>query len=117
MKASRSLLCALLLSYVPATSFAAESSSLPPPPPAPATSLAAPKSAVEREKAIELPPMIISETSKAPPWLYVAAGDTEYLSRCSAATTRDFVTAQLEVRRMLQVFVPADILASSAVRS
>ena len=76
---------------------------------------AAPKTAVELEKAVELPPMIISETSKAPPWLYVAIGDSEYLSRCSNATTRAFVTAQLEIQQMLRVFVPPDLLAPAVI--
>jgi hypothetical protein len=75
----------------------------------------APLSSVEREAAVELPPMIIAETSKAPPWLYANVGGTEYLSRCSAGTTRSFITAQLEIRRMLEVFVPGDFFAVSAV--
>ncbi len=75
----------------------------------------APLSAVEREVAIELPPMIIAESSKAPPWLYANVGEAEYLSRCSAATTRAYITAQLEIGRMLRVFLPADFLSPVAV--
>lgn len=74
-----------------------------------------PRQPVEPERIIQLPPMIISETSKASPWLYVATEDTEYLSRCSQATTRAFVTAQLEIRQILQLFIPADFFAKSAV--
>jgi hypothetical protein len=114
---SRVLLSLLLTSTAHLTSLAAERPALTPPPASPLTLPTAPKSAVEREKAIELPPMIISETSKAPPWLYVSVGDTEYLSRCTTATTHAFVTSQLEIQRMLQVFVPADLLATSAVSS
>ena len=113
---ARCLLLALFASYLVAVAagLAADSPAIPLP--APTTTLpAAPKSVVEQERAIQLPPMIVSETSKAPPWLYVAVGDTEYLSRCSAATTRAFVTAQLEIRQILQVFVPADLLAAGAV--
>jgi len=75
----------------------------------------APLSAVEREKAIELPPMIIAESSKAPPWLYANVGEAEYLSRCSAATTRAYITAQLEVSRLLRVFLPADFFSPVAI--
>lgn len=76
---------------------------------------AAPLSAVEREAAVELPPMFVAESSKAPPWLYVRVDDTEYLSRCSASATKAYITAQLEIRRMLRVFIPADFLATSTV--
>ncbi len=114
---SRFLFSILLASGVHATSPAAERPVLTPPSSAPLTLPTAPQSAVQREKAIELPPMIISETSKAPPWLYVAVGGTEYLSRCTSATTSAFVTSQLEIQRMLEVFVPADVLATSAVSS
>ena len=70
-----------------------------------------------RDKVVELPPMIISETSTANPWLYVEVGGTEYLSRCSPSTTRAFVTAQLEIRQMLRVFIPPDLLATNAAPS
>src|SRR5438067_2045186 len=76
---------------------------------------AAPLSAVEREAAVELPPMIVAESAKAPPWLYARVGDTEYLSRCSVSTTKAYITAQLEIRQMLRVFMPADFFATSAV--
>lgn len=75
----------------------------------------APLSAVEREQAIELPPMIVAESSKAPPWLYAHVGEVEYLSRCSVATTRAFITAQLEISRLLRVFMPADFFSPVAV--
>jgi hypothetical protein len=77
--------------------------------------LAAPLTAVQREAAIELPPMIVAESTKAPPWLYARVDDTEYLSRCSASTTKAYITAQLEIRRMLRVFIPADFFATSSV--
>lgn len=109
MNAVRALSFAGFATGLIAAGAAAETTSL--------TLPAAPKSAVEREAAIELPPMIISESSKAAPWLYVAVDDTEYLSRCSAPTTRAYVTAQLEIRRILQVFVPADFFGTSLVRS
>ena len=84
-------------------------------PSAPIVLPAAPLSAVEREAAIELPPMIIAESSKAPPWLYARVGETEYLSRCSMSTTRAYITSQLEVRRMLHVFIPPDFFSPTAV--
>ncbi|MBC7369604.1 MAG: hypothetical protein H7343_22780 [Undibacterium sp.] len=62
---------------------------------------------------VALPPMIVAEPFKAQPWLYVAAGDTEFLSRCSKSITRDFVTTQLEIHRALRGFVPPEFLATS----
>jgi hypothetical protein len=76
---------------------------------------AAPPPVPSSEPVIELPPMIITESSKAPPWLYTVAGNTEYLSRCSAATTRAFIAAQLEIHQLLRVFVPPEFLASRVV--
>lgn len=76
---------------------------------------AAPPTAVERETPVELPPMIVAESAKAPPWLYANVGDTEYLSRCNASTTRAYITGQLEIRQILRVFIPADFFAPSAV--
>ena len=75
----------------------------------------APLNAVQRETAVELPPMIVAESAKAPPWLYAKVGDTEYLSRCSASVTRAYITSQLEIRRVLRVFMPADFLATNAI--
>jgi hypothetical protein len=60
---------------------------------------------------IELPPMIVAESAKLPPWLYVAAGGTEYLSRCSVATTREFVQSQLEAQRLLRILAPDKFFA------
>ena len=74
----------------------------------PAASAATPPA---NDIVIELPPMIVAESSKAPPWLYVDAGNTEYLSRCSASTTRAFVVAQQESYQLLRVLVPDAFLA------
>lgn len=79
------------------------------------TMFAAGTAATLAEPAVELPPMIIEETSKAPTWLYVFAGDTEFLSRCTESTTRDFVTAQLRIHQLLREFVPAEFLAKDAI--
>ncbi len=64
---------------------------------------------------VALPPMIVAEPFKAQPWLYVSAGDTEFLSRCSKAITKDFVAAQLAIHRALRGFVPPEFLATSSV--
>jgi hypothetical protein len=59
---------------------------------------------------VQLPPMIVAESSKAPKWLYANAGGVEYLSRCSEQVTRDFIAAQLRINQLLGVIVPDTFL-------
>ena len=64
---------------------------------------------------IELPPMLVEESNSSTPWLYVNVGGTEYLSRCSSSTTRDFITAVLARTQLMRVLVPEEFLARSDV--
>src|SRR6185503_4949944 len=59
---------------------------------------------------VELPPMLVEESTSSRPWLYVNAGDTEYLSRCSASATRQFVEAVLAKTQLVRVLVPEEFL-------
>lgn len=77
---------------------------------------ASPTSSTQKQTAITLPPMIVSG-GNARPWLYVKVGNAEYLSRCSVATTTAFVKAELEIERMLHVFVPPDMLPTDTTPS
>lgn len=69
---------------------------------------------VSQEKPIELPPMIVADVTKSPPWLHASIDGTEYLSRCSVATTNSFATAQGYIHALLREFVPDEFLARSA---
>jgi hypothetical protein len=60
---------------------------------------------------IELPPMIVAETSGANAWLYVRVRDDEYLSRCSAATTLAFIESREELLQGLRAIVPDAFLS------
>jgi hypothetical protein len=60
---------------------------------------------------VELPPMMVEESLSSAPWLYVKAGDTEFLSRCSTSTTRRFVEAWLAKMQLVRVLVPEEFLA------
>jgi len=60
---------------------------------------------------IELPPMLVEESTASAPWLYVQIGGTEFLSRCSRATTRDFVQAWLTRLQLVRVLVPDEFQA------
>ncbi len=61
--------------------------------------------------AVELPPMLVEESISTVPWLYVAAGGTEFLARCSSSTTRQFVEAWLTKKQLVGTLVPEDFLA------
>lgn len=65
--------------------------------------------------AVELPPMLVEESVSTAPWYYVKAGGTEFLSRCSVATTRSFVNAWLRQMELVRVLVPEEFLARLAV--
>jgi hypothetical protein len=74
-----------------------------------------PVSAADARKAmgppVELPPMLVEESTAAVPWLYVHAGGTEFLSRCSASTTRQFVDAWLAKMQLVRALVPDEFFA------
>jgi hypothetical protein len=59
---------------------------------------------------VELPPMLVEESISSVPWLYVNAGGTEFLSRCSASTTRALAGAWLEKMQLVRVLVPPEFL-------
>jgi hypothetical protein len=66
---------------------------------------------------IELPPMMVEESVSSVPWLYVNAEGTEFLSRCSAFTTRRLAEAWLRKQQLLRVLVPEEFLGAVDVPS
>lgn len=60
---------------------------------------------------VELPPMMVEESISSVPWLYVNAGGTEFLSRCSASTTRHLVEEWLTKMQLVRVLVREEFLA------
>jgi len=64
---------------------------------------------------VELPPMLVEESISSVPWLYVNAGGTEFLSRCSVSTTRTLAEAWLAKLQLVRVLVPEEFLARMAV--
>jgi hypothetical protein len=60
---------------------------------------------------VELPPMLVEESVSSVPWLYVNVDGTEFLSRCSASTTRHLVKAWLTGMQLVRVFVPPEFMA------
>lgn len=62
------------------------------------------------QATVELPPMMVEEGTSSVPWLYANAGGIEFLSRCSASTTRDLAAAWLAQMQLAQVLVPEEFL-------
>lgn len=74
--------------------------------------LLAPVAEAQVESAtVSLPPMLVEESTSSVPWLYVNAGGTEFLSRCSTSTTRHLAEAWLEKLQLVQAMVPEEFLA------
>jgi hypothetical protein len=65
--------------------------------------------------AVELPPMVVAESATVPPWLYVKVGGMEYLSRCSAATTRSYAEEWERALQLMGAFVPDSLLPRSEI--
>ncbi len=61
------------------------------------------------------PPMLVEESKSSVPWLYVNVGGTEFLSRCSAFTTGEFVSAWLTQIQLMRVLVPEEFLVRTDV--
>lgn len=87
----------------------------------PAAGVSLPAAAAEPQvvpgAAVELPPMLVEESVSSVPWLYVNAGGTEFLSRCSAGTTRDLAEAWLAKLQLVRALVPEEFLARMDVPS
>jgi hypothetical protein len=60
---------------------------------------------------VQLPPMLIEESVANVPWYYVNAGGVEFLSRCSASTTRALALAWLEKLQLVRLLVAEELLA------
>lgn len=66
---------------------------------------------------VELPPMMVEESVSSVPWLYVNAGGTEFLSRCSVGTTRQLAEGWLTKMQLVRTLVPEEFLARMDVPS
>jgi hypothetical protein len=60
---------------------------------------------------VALPPMLVEESTSSVPWLYVNAGGTEFLSRCSPSTTRHLAEAWTAKLQLVRALVPEEFLA------
>lgn len=66
---------------------------------------------------VELPPMMVEESVSSVPWLYARAGSIEFLSRCSASTTRSLAENWLARLQLVRALVPDEFLTRMQVPS
>jgi hypothetical protein len=71
--------------------------------------------AVGESETIQLPPMIVETTTEKVRWLYASGSGTEFLSRCSVATTRRYAESWLKKMQLLRTLVPPAFLAQMDV--
>ncbi len=70
---------------------------------------------VDKEGPVNLPPFIVEEASKGPPWRYAELPGFEILSRCPDRTTRDLALTHYRLHRLLELLVPARLQLTFAV--
>lgn len=67
---------------------------------------AAPAPPAANEAAVALPPFIVEEIAKGPPWRYAEAPGYEVLSRCNDATTRRVYEMHVQLHEVLSEILP-----------
>lgn len=67
------------------------------------------------DKAVALPPFIVEEMSKGPPWRYGEMPGFEILSRCSDRTTRELSLAHYRLHRLLELLLPERLQLTFAI--
>ena len=68
-----------------------------------------------RAAPVELPPIMVEESTSNVPWLYANAGGIEFLSRCSATTTRSLIEGWLAKMQLVRTLIPEAYLARTDV--
>jgi hypothetical protein len=67
------------------------------------------------EQPVALPPFIVEEAAKGPPWRYAEAEGYEILSRCSDAVTRRVVEAHYHLHQLLGEILPVQFQVRMSV--
>lgn len=68
-----------------------------------------PVRAAEEAKVVALPPFMVEEATKGPPWRYAQSPDFEILSRCSDTMTRELTGAYYRLHRLLELVLPVTL--------
>src|SRR5687768_7897599 len=67
------------------------------------------------DRPVSLPPFIVEEATKGPPWRYAEAEGYEILSRCSDRVTRRVVEAHYQLHQLLAEILPPDLQVKMSV--
>lgn len=71
--------------------------------------------AAEEPGVVALPPFMVEEAAKGPPWRYAQSGEFEILSRCNDATTRSLTETYHRLHRLLTLILPKSLQVHHAV--
>lgn len=71
--------------------------------------------AQEAPLQVQLPPMLVEESTKLPPWLYARTEEGEFLSRCSERVTRGYVETRRARLQLLHWLVPREFFRRTDV--
>ena len=72
--------------------------------------------AADEPGVVALPPFMVEEAAKGPPWRYADSPDFEILSRCNDATTRGMTEAYHRLHRLLDLVLPERFRVRHAVK-
>jgi hypothetical protein len=71
--------------------------------------------ALPGDEVVALPPFIVEEATKGPPWRYAEMPGFEILSRCGDNTTRELAAAHARVHQLLALMLPESLQVLFAV--
>lgn len=75
-----------------------------------------PGKASAQDTAVSLPPFLVEEAAKGPPWRHGEAMGFEILSRCSDSATRRVVEAHFQLHELLSEMLPPALRWQSSVQ-
>ncbi|MCX6951765.1 MAG: hypothetical protein NTV51_06315 [Verrucomicrobia bacterium] len=71
--------------------------------------------AADDPAVVALPPFMVEEATKGPPWRYVQSPDFEILSRCDDTTTRHLTETYFRLHRLLALVLPEGLQVRHSV--
>jgi hypothetical protein len=76
---------------------------------------AGPVRAADEPGVVALPPFMVEEAAKGPPWRYAQSDEFEILSRCNDSTTRALTETYHRLHRLLTLILPPELQVRHAV--
>lgn len=75
-----------------------------------------PARSADEAGVVALPPFMVEEAAKGPPWRYAQSPDFEILSRCDDSTTRSLTETYHRLHRLLTLLLPKPLQVQHAVQ-